>query len=48
MTHSLGNARIADRIIVLDGGRVREQGDFQALMDLGGLFAELYKLAQDR
>lgn len=46
--HNLDNARIADRIIVLDGGRVREQGDFQALMDLGGLFQELYKLSQDR
>ncbi|MFI8930596.1 ATP-binding cassette domain-containing protein [Streptomyces sp. NPDC053474] len=48
VTHNLENARIADRIIVLDHGRVREQGDFQTLMDLGGLFAELYKLAQDR
>ncbi|KOT47281.1 endonuclease VII [Streptomyces rimosus subsp. rimosus] len=48
VTHNLDNARIADRIIVLDGGRVREKGDFQALMDLGGLFQELYKLAQDR
>ncbi|WP_231626834.1 hypothetical protein [Streptomyces apocyni] len=45
--HLVINARIADRIIVLDGGRVREEGDFQTLMDLGGLFAELYKLAQD-
>jgi ATP-binding cassette subfamily B protein len=48
VTHNLENARIADRIVVLAGGRVREQGDFQALMDRGGLFAELYKLAQDR
>ncbi|MFD7169021.1 ABC transporter ATP-binding protein [Streptomyces violascens] len=48
VTHNLENARIADRIIVLDGGRVREEGDWQTLMDLGGLFAELYKLAQDR
>lgn len=48
VTHNLENARIADRIVVLDGGRVREEGDFQTLMDLGGLFQELYKLAQDR
>ncbi|MFJ3906396.1 hypothetical protein [Streptomyces sp. NPDC090025] len=48
VTHNLENAKIADCSIVLDGGRVREQGGFQALMDLGGLFAELYKLAQDR
>lgn len=48
VTHNLESARIADRIIVLDGGRVREEGTWQELMDLGGLFAELYKLAQDR
>ncbi|MEV0375729.1 hypothetical protein AB0I10_39345 [Streptomyces sp. NPDC050636] len=48
VTHNLENARIADRIVVLDGGQVREEGDWQALTDLGGLFAELYKLAQDR
>ncbi|MFB7507556.1 ATP-binding cassette domain-containing protein [Streptomyces broussonetiae] len=48
VTHNLENAHLADRITVLDGGRVREQGDFQALMELGGLFAELYKRAQDR
>ncbi len=48
VTHNLENARIADRIIVLEDGRVREEGDFQTLMEFGGLFAELYKLAQDR
>lgn len=48
VTHNLENARIADRIIVLDGGRVREEGTWPELMDLGGLLAELYKLAQDR
>ncbi|MGW7068826.1 ATP-binding cassette domain-containing protein [Streptomyces sp. NPDC054855] len=48
VTHNLENARIADRIIVLDEGRVREEGTWQELMDLGGLLAELYKLAQDR
>ncbi|QDQ09753.1 ABC transporter ATP-binding protein [Streptomyces spectabilis] len=48
VTQGLENARIADRIVVLDGGRVREEGDFEALMARGGLFAELYRLAQDR
>ncbi|WFB11403.1 ATP-binding cassette domain-containing protein [Streptomyces sp. LX-29] len=48
VTHNLENARIADRIIVLDKGRVREAGTFEALLDASGLFAELYKLAQDR
>ncbi|MFT9789134.1 ABC transporter ATP-binding protein [Streptomyces rhizosphaericola] len=48
VTHNLDNARIADRIIVLDRGRIVETGTFQSLLDTAGLFAELYKLAQDR
>ncbi|MFD9881241.1 ATP-binding cassette domain-containing protein [Streptomyces alboflavus] len=48
VTQGLENARIADRIVVLDRGRVREEGDFEGLLARGGLFAELYRLAQDR
>ncbi|GGR70394.1 ABC transporter [Streptomyces aureoverticillatus] len=48
VTQGLENARIADRIVVLDRGRVREEGDFQSLLARDGLFAELYRLAQDR
>lgn len=48
VTHNLDNARIADRIIVLDRGRIVETGTFPSLLDAAGLFAELYKLAQDR
>ncbi|MCX5205923.1 ATP-binding cassette domain-containing protein [Streptomyces sp. NBC_00237] len=48
VTHNLENARIADRIIVLDQGHVAESNTFEALLDAGGIFAELYKLSQDR
>ncbi|MBT2511875.1 ABC transporter ATP-binding protein [Streptomyces sp. ISL-98] len=48
VTHNLENARIADRVIVLDGGRVAESGTFEELLDSGGVLAELYKLSQDR
>ncbi|RCG26364.1 ABC transporter ATP-binding protein [Streptomyces diacarni] len=48
VTHNLDNARIADRIVVLDSGRAVESGTFEELLDAAGLFAELYKLAQDR
>jgi len=48
VTHNLENARIADRILVLDRGRIVESGTFDSLLDASGLFAELYKLAQDR
>ncbi|MFB4319793.1 ABC transporter ATP-binding protein [Actinomadura sp. 21ATH] len=44
ITHRLASVRHADRIYVLDGGRVIEHGDHRALMDLGGLYAELYEL----
>jgi ATP-binding cassette, subfamily B, bacterial len=44
ITHRLASVRHADRIYVLDGGRVTEHGDHQKLMNLGGLYAELYTL----
>ncbi|MGW6569807.1 ABC transporter ATP-binding protein [Streptomyces sp. NPDC054975] len=47
VTHRLANVRLADRIIVLEHGRIVEEGDFDSLINTGGLFAELYKLQQD-
>lgn len=44
ITHRLASVRHADRIYVLDHGQVVEAGDHQALMDLDGLYAELYRL----
>lgn len=49
VTHRLDNVRMADRVIVLDQGAVREQGSFDELVSTEGtLLAELYALAQDR
>ncbi|MFJ9942844.1 ATP-binding cassette domain-containing protein [Streptomyces erythrochromogenes] len=49
VTHRLDNVRMADRVIVLDQGAVREQGSFDELVSTeGSLLAELYALAQDR
>lgn len=49
VTHRLDNVRMADRVIVLDQGTVREQGSFDDLVATeGSLLGELYSLAQDR
>ncbi|MFG2891353.1 ATP-binding cassette domain-containing protein [Streptomyces sp. NPDC048248] len=49
VTHRLDNVRMADRVIVLDRGRIREEGTFDALVATeGSLLGELYALAQDR
>jgi ATP-binding cassette, subfamily B, bacterial len=36
--------RMADRILVLKGGELVEQGTREALVELGGLYAELFQL----
>ncbi|TMR25465.1 ABC transporter ATP-binding protein [Nonomuraea turkmeniaca] len=44
ITHRLASVRYADRIYVLDHGKVTEQGDHDTLMALDGLYADLYTL----
>lgn len=43
ITHRLGAARLADRIFVIDGGRVAEQGDHSELMTADGIYAEMFR-----
>ena len=43
VTHRLGSTRIADRIVVMDGGRIIEEGTHAALLDAGGRYAELWR-----
>ncbi|MGI5292081.1 ABC transporter ATP-binding protein [Nonomuraea polychroma] len=44
VTHRLASVRRADRIYVLDRGKLIEQGTHDALMALNGRYAELYTL----
>jgi ATP-binding cassette subfamily B protein len=44
ISHRLGAVRDADRIVVLDGGRVAESGPHAKLMARGGVYAGLFDL----
>jgi ABC-type multidrug transport system fused ATPase/permease subunit len=44
IAHRLSTVRNADSIIVMDQGRVVDQGTHDALLERGGLYADLYNL----
>jgi ABC-type multidrug transport system fused ATPase/permease subunit len=43
IAHRLSTIRNADKIIALEGGRIREVGDHQALLEREGLYHQLYQ-----
>ena len=44
ISHRFSTVRMADRILVLSGGEITEQGSHRQLVELGGLYAELFEL----
>ena len=48
ISHRFSTVRMADQIVVLDGGRVIEQGSHEELMALGGAYARFYTMQAER
>ena len=44
ISHRFSTVRMADRIIVLKGGRIVEHGAHEELLNVGGLYAELFEM----
>ena len=47
IAHRLATVRAADRIVVMEDGRIVEQGDHTSLTAKGGLYARLAALQFD-
>ncbi len=48
ISHRFTTVRRADRIIVLEGGRVTEHGTHESLLELGGRYERLFRLQAER
>ncbi len=47
ISHRLGSARLADRIVFIDNGRITEEGTHDQLMALGGQYAQMYSVQSE-
>jgi len=44
ISHRFSTVRMADRILVLSGGKLEEEGTHEELVARGGLYAELFNM----
>jgi ABC-type multidrug transport system fused ATPase/permease subunit len=44
ISHRFSTVRMADRIVVLDGGTVAEEGTHEELLVRDGIYAELFQM----
>ena len=44
ISHRFSTVRMADRIVVLSGGKLVEQGNHKSLMEAGGLYASMFEM----
>ena len=43
ISHRLGSTKLADEILVIDGGKIIERGSHEALISAGGQYAEMFE-----
>lgn len=48
ISHRLSATRVADRVIMLENGRVIEEGTHDALMEKNGKYAEMFRVQAKR
>ncbi len=48
ISHRISAARMANKIIVLDGGKIIENGNHDSLMELNGMYAKLYNIQREK
>ena len=48
ISHRISSARMSNKIVVLDGGTITEQGTYDELIACDGLYAKLYNLQREK